>query len=339
MAVLIESYEHRTGEHCASTALRNILANRGNAMSEGMIFGLASGVGFFYLQNDALSPTRMFHGRTATLEEDFGANTALDFVEQPEPDDERAHALLREQLDAGEPVLLSTDTFYLRYHNTTSHFPGHRCVAIGYDDESRTVWIADRKFEEYQRCSYAELGQARNAADYPMTCENRWGRLGPDASFGLPLADACRAALLRSARHMLEPDRDLPGGVPAMRLLAKDLPTWTELPDWSWAARFGYQVVERRGAAGSFFRTLFRDFLCEATPHVPEIGALDLPDRVDRIANGWRELAAVLKEQSERETCAPELFVTAGRLVSGLADAEESVFTDATTIGDRVDAG
>ena len=82
MTVLVESYRHETGEHCASTALRNLLRHRGTELTESMIFGLASGHGFFYIENDTLSPTRMFHGRTATLEQDFGENTGLDVVER-----------------------------------------------------------------------------------------------------------------------------------------------------------------------------------------------------------------------------------------------------------------
>ena len=37
-------------------------------------------------------------------------NTAMDFVDRPEPDDDRAWNLLRERLRAGEPILLSTDS-------------------------------------------------------------------------------------------------------------------------------------------------------------------------------------------------------------------------------------
>ena len=67
-AVIVRDYPHRIGEHCASTALRNLLAHQETHLSEGMIFGLASGLGFMYLQNDSLSPTRMFHGRTQIIE-------------------------------------------------------------------------------------------------------------------------------------------------------------------------------------------------------------------------------------------------------------------------------
>ncbi|MDJ0853270.1 MAG: BtrH N-terminal domain-containing protein [Myxococcota bacterium] len=333
MAVVVESYPHRTGEHCASTALRNILAHRGTELSEGMVFGLASGLGFFYLRDEHLSPTRMFHGRTMTLEGDFGRNTGIDLVDRPEPDDDRAWLLLRERIDAGQPVMLNTDTFYLDYHKTSSHFPGHRCVAVGYDDDTETVLIADRKFEEYQRCSFEELRRSRNAPDYPMRCDNRWGDFGTDTSGELALAEAVRRALLRNARAMLEPSTDLPSGIPAMRALAADLPRWVEAADWSWASRFGYQVVIKRGAGGSFFRSLYADFLRESEALLPALSAAKLAERMDRIAAGWRELAAPLKEQSERETCEPRLFAEAARRAARLADLEEGFFRDVMALG------
>lgn len=332
MAVVVASYPHRTGEHCASTALRNILAHRGHELSEGMIFGLASGLGFYYLRSDAVSPTRMFHGRTATLESDFGTNTGIDLVDTPEADDDRAWQILRERIDAGEPLMLSTDTFYLGYHRTTSHFPGHRCVAVGYDDEARTVLIADRKFDDYQRCSFDELRRARNAPDYPVGCQNQWGDLGADAGLGRPLDEAIALAVRRNAEQMLEPVSELPAGIPAMRALAEELPGWSEIEDWSWAARFGYQVVVKRGAGGSFFRSLYADFLREAADVLPKLAEARLPERMDGIAAQWRSLAAPLKEQSERESCDPALFERTARLAGELADAEEAFFRDALAL-------
>jgi hypothetical protein len=330
MSSVLTDYRHRTGEHCASTALRNLLSHHGTEMSEGMIFGLASGLGFFYLRADAMSPTRMFHGRTATLESDFGENTALDFVDRPEPDDDRAWQLLRDRLRAGEPVMLSTDTFYLGYHNTTSHFPGHRCVAVGYDDESETVLIADRKFDEYQRCSFEELRHSRNAPDYPMKCDNQWGDFAKPVRFGRPLDETIRIALRRNANEMLAPTpSEMPSGIPAMRELAREFPSWSGADDWSWAARFGYQVVVKRGAAGTFFRSLMSDFLREAADLLPELADSDLAARMDGIAQRWCDLAAMLKDQSERPECEPKLFEQAAALTRELADREEAFYRDA----------
>jgi hypothetical protein len=231
VAVRIASYPHRTGEHCASTALRNLLAHYGTELSEAMVFGLASGLGFFYFKSDAVSPTRMFHGRSPTFEQNLVADTGIALTQIEEADDDRAEEILRERLDAGVPVLLATDTYYLGYHHTTSHFPGHTCVAVGYDGARAEVWIADRKFPELQTCSFEELRRARNAPDYPIRCANRWGDCAAGARLTRPLEQAVASALRRGAREMLAPAYgELPAGIPAMRELAADFPTGARSP-------------------------------------------------------------------------------------------------------------
>ena len=91
MSARLASYPHRTGEHCASTALRNLLAYHGTELSEPMVFGLASGLGFFYFKSDAVSPTRMFHGRSPTFEQNLAADTgiALSLLEEALPSIDR----------------------------------------------------------------------------------------------------------------------------------------------------------------------------------------------------------------------------------------------------------
>ena len=86
--------------------------------------------------------------------------------------------------------------------------------------------IADRKFEEYQRCSFEELRRARNAPDYPVSCQNQFGDVRGDLKLGRPLAEAIRIAVRRTARGMLEPEEELPAGIPALRRLAAELPDW-----------------------------------------------------------------------------------------------------------------
>ena len=123
-----------------------------------------------------------------------------------------------------------------------------------------------------------------------------------------------------------------------MRELAADLPKWDSLSDWSWAARFGYQIIVKRGAGGLFFRSLYRDFLAEAVEIVPALGAGSLVEDTGAIAQSWGDVAAVLKTQSERETCDSALFVEAGRRVAELADREEILFKELSRIAadDRV---
>jgi hypothetical protein len=330
MEVVVEGYPHSKGEHCASTAMRNILAFHGLPLSEGMIFGLSSGLGFFYLSRDDLSPTRMFHGRTATLEVDFGENTGIAHTNGSTMDNDRAWSDLRACLDEGIPVMLSTDTFYLGYQNTTSHFPKHRAVAVGYDADCETVLIADRKLDDYQAVPMDELRRARNADDYPMSCVNEFDHFRGRVEMRHALTDAIRRAIVRNVAGMRAPsDPAIPlasSGIDGMRCCAAELASWKSVDDWSWAARFGYQVVIKRGAGGHFFRSLYADFLRESSEAVPALAQAGLPDRMDSIAHRWVDLANVLKEQSERETCEPRLFEEAGRRMAELADLEEALF-------------
>ena len=115
-----------------------------------------------------------------------------------------------------------------------------------------------------------------------------------------------------------------------MRELAADFPSWSGVRDWSWSARFGYQIIVKRGAAGSFFRSLYADFLREAALQLPALEPL--APRMDAIAERWRALAAPLEQQSERETCDPALFAEAGRQLGELADLEHAFFRDADAI-------
>jgi hypothetical protein len=332
MKALVDDYEHRTGEHCASTALRNILHFHGVELSEPMIVGLSSGLGFYYIGHPDWSPTRVFHGRTLTLEADFGRNTGIPFEDRMEPDDERAWIAVKDRIDSGQPVMVSTDTYYLKYHHTTSHFPGHRAVVVGYDTDAGNVLLADRKFEQYQTCSFDELRRSRNATDQQHSCWNQYGDFFGEVKLTRSITEAIRSALRRNCQGLLTPAGEmLVGvgvGVEGMRALAADFASWQRQDDWSWAARFGYQVVVKRGAGGSFFRSLYADFLEEASQIVPAIGSAGLPQRMAALAARWRDLAAILKEQSERESCAPELFARAGVVMGELAAEEESFFRE-----------
>ena len=71
------------------------------------------------------------------------------------------------------------------------------------------------------------------------------------------------------------------------------------------------------------------DFLRESAPRVPGLAEAAPAREMDAIASRWCDLAALLKEQSERKECDPQLFVEAGRVVTDLADREERFFEGA----------
>ena len=51
--VMVPGYRHQPGNHCGSTALRNLLAFHGADVTEEMAFGLGAGACFFYVASTA----------------------------------------------------------------------------------------------------------------------------------------------------------------------------------------------------------------------------------------------------------------------------------------------
>ncbi len=166
----VPGYTHTPGHHCGSTALRNLLGFHGAEISEEMAFGLGAGACFYYVTLEDASPSRWFNGRTARLEENFGELTgaALELRTFEEGDD-GAWEAARAEVDAGHPVLLLTDLYYLDHYGNSAHFPGHAVVLAGYDEEF--AHLSDTGFEELQTTTRLEdLDRARHSSHpaYPL---------------------------------------------------------------------------------------------------------------------------------------------------------------------------
>ena len=229
-----------------------------------MAFGLGAGACFYYVTLEDASPSRWFNGRTARLEENFNELTgaALELRTFEEGDDEAWEAA-RAVVDAGRPVLLLTDLYYLDHYGNSAHFPGHAVVLAGYDDE--VAQLSDTGFEELQTTRLENLDRARHSSHpaYPLA-GHMFTAAGEGVS-GERLREAIPAAIERAARAMVEPEIREFSGLDAVRRLSEEAGAWPETADdWKWCARFGYQVIERRGTGGGAFRLMYSRFLEEA---------------------------------------------------------------------------
>jgi hypothetical protein len=314
----VPGYTHLPGHHCGSTALRNLLGFHGVEISEEMAFGLGAGACFYYVTLDDASPSRWFNGRTARLEENFNELTgaALQMRTFDEGDSEAWDAA-RAEIDTGHPALLLTDLYYLDHYGNSAHFPGHAVVLAGYDDE--VAYLSDTGFEELQTTRLANLERARHSGHpaYPLSGHMFTASGAVDQG---RLREAIPAAIERAAKGMLESEFGDFAGLGAVRRLAEEAGSWPEVAeDWQWCARFGYQVIERRGTGGGAFRLMYSRFLEEAgRPQAPL--AREASDR-------WTELAAAFHAASERDDPDPELWQRIGGAAREVAEAEDRLWT------------
>src|SRR4051794_17732846 len=322
--VMVPAYRHIPGNHCGSTALRNLLGFHGVEISEEMAFGLGAGACFYYVVLDEHSPTRFTNGRAARLEENFLELTEVPLRLRTDPDPEASWAMAKEDVDAGHPALLLTDLYYLDHYGRSAHFPGHAVVLAGYDDE--LAWLSDTAFEDLQTTSLESLKEARHSQQPIFPLEGHAIDLpeGTDLSRDDLIAHAPKAIERPETQRPSRPWGGLGGclrlgGLP---LEAADCPEATE--DWQWCARFLYQVIERRGTGGGNFRKMYSRFLEEA--------GYDEATLAREASDDWSTLALAARTASEPEEANPEHWRALSAEAAKGLDAEERLWT---ALGER----
>lgn len=315
----VPGFVHTPGNHCGSTALRNLLAFHGVEVSEEMAFGLGAGAGFYYLALDDTSPSRWFNGRTARLEESFRELTgaALEMRTFAAEEGNAAWDAARAEIDAGSPALLLTDIYYLDHYGNSAHFPGHAVVLAGYNDE--VVQLSDTGFEQLQTTRLENLARARHSGHPAYPLEGHMFTVSESIDREA-LEAAVPRAIERAASEMLEPPFGEFGGVPALERLAAEAGAWPEtVDDWQWCARFAYQVIERRGTGGGCFRLMYSRFLKEAERDEAPLAA--------EAAARWTDLAEAFRIASESDEPRPELWQAVATESAAVLSAERRLWT------------
>jgi len=314
--MMLTGYTHHPGNHCGSTALRNLLAYDGVEVSEEMALGLGAGACFYYLHLDGQSPSRFTNGRVGRLEEQFleltGGALRLDTFESPE----ESWTAARDAVDAGRPALLLTDLYYLDHYGNSAHFPGHAVILAGYDDE--VAYLSDTGFEELQITRLEHLAQARHGNHPVFPLAGQMVTVPDPGALTDPRA-AAAAAIARNAAQMLDPPMGEVEGLPALERFAAEVGEWpSAVDDWRWSARFGYQVIERRGTGGGNFRLMYSRFLAEVGRDEAAVAA--------EAAERWTALAAELLIASESEAADPGGWRRIGAGAQSILDTERRLW-------------
>jgi hypothetical protein len=133
------------------------------------------------------------------------------------------------------------------------------------------------------------------------------------------LRAAIPAAIERAARAMVDPEFRGFSGLSAVHRLAEEAGSWPEVAeDWRWCARFGYQVIERRGTGGGAFRLMYSRFLEEA-------GRPEAPLAAEAAAR-WTDLATAFHAASERDEPDAAHWRAVNEAAKRVAEAEDRLW-------------
>jgi hypothetical protein len=278
--------------------LRNLVNYHGLRWSEALCFGLGAGLGFWLMDFPGASPSRFIQVRCASLEEQFFQRMGCPGLQRKFADPAEGEKELLALLDRGLPVLALTDLYYLPYFNSKTHFPGHAITIWGYDRKKEVFLVTDTEREEILEVSFAQMRRARFCRGPFFELE---GNLYAPQGLAEPedMAPLIAGAIAANSRALLESSASFQG-MAALSRWGEEIRRWGSLPDWRWAARFCYQVIERRGTGGGGFRFLYADFLKEAVNYLPRLG-LTPAEMMEEAGRAWQKLAYTLKEISQGE--------------------------------------
>jgi len=339
MKKVISGYRNLPGRHCASGAMRNLLHHYcALDLEEEVVFGLGAGLDCIYLENPGFEPSVIAFGRSATMEIDIGQSLGIDYREAIEPDNRKAWEDVRQEVMEDRPTMLSGDIFYLDYRHFKVHFPAHRFVLVGFDDEKEIAYVADRVDPDPQPCSYEALARSRNSPA-GMSVLNQWGKFhGRDV--GNSLEEACRLAITKTVARMTGGDRsqadllaaagggaslEISTGLEGLARLAAEVPGWSRRPDPHFLASYGSQTIEEFGTGGGNFRKMYAGFLRFARGLDAALAPARSAELCDRSAAAWTELSGILKQASkepENET----LWKQAGLKATEIHGIESALF-------------
>jgi len=328
MKKIIKNWVHIPGLHCGSVTLRDVMTHYGYNWSEPMCFGIGGGLGFYYSIRDDISPSHMIFVRGPAMETTF--LSLMDKSTLWKHANENVLDTVKQYIDEDIPVIIQTDIYYLDYYNSSTHFPGHIVSVWGYDDDTKTMFVADNHLEGLQEVPYDNFKEGMSSKDPSNPLDNNYIEVNIDSRIK-PLTEIIPMAICENARKMLSGCTSGRGesGVHKIKLWSEDLPNWKDVSDWKWCSRFGYQVIKKRGVGGAGFRWIYRDFLIEAEDIIPSLKELKLSQKMDLIGSKWSDIALMLKDISEKENPNTGLLTAASKKAYELWELESEFYTTA----------
>jgi hypothetical protein len=332
MSRVLLDYPHRGAGHCGSGALRDLMDWAGLGWNgppdEGLVFGLGGALGFAYLRVPGLVPPVYLVGRGGDLEVDLLARLGATVDLRRTDDPVLGWQWVRDELDAGRPVMVWADIAELPYLRVRLQMSRHDIVVIGYDDDERVAYVVDNDRADVQQVPYDALARARSSRSFPeptrhATFATTWPQRLPDLAAVAADAFGASAASMRTGGadpvdRSLLPEGSISGtGLAGVQSLAEDVEAWADVLDETTlesALRTLPVFVEKAGTGGGLFRRLQAACCHDVATRTGSAASRAAGEAYDRCARAWSELGAAVESDGPLTTRARNAAATARRL-------------------------
>ena len=294
-------FEHLPGgKNCMTSSLWKLLHHMGHDISEEMLVGIGSGLGFIYWKMKQM-PTPfvggMNGGRFPTILGLAVDRLGGEWKVLKSSSVKRAHKHLRESLEMDQPALVCADLGFLDYLSLggDDHFGMHTILVYEIDEEKDEATVSDR-FATPISIPLSRLQKARASEYHPFPAKNKMMVVSmPEET--IPLDEIIPFAIRENMEFMLNPPISNMGAKGILRWkkeLHRYPKTLSDNRTITQALIEHFVYIEVGGSGGSLFRRMYSQFLKEASKEMKASELQRISLLYDGICDDWSRVAVTL---------------------------------------------
>ena len=330
------NFKHTQSAHCENGVASNLLYFNGVRLSEPMVFGIGSGLLFFYFPwikvNEA--PAISYRTMPGRIFSKVAKRLGFKVKRKKFGSAQKAEEALDENLAKGIPTGLQVGVFNLPYFpdEYRFHFNAHNLVVYG--KEGDTYLISDPVMPSVTTLTAEELTKVRFAN----------GVLAPKGHLYYPthlpkqlsLEKAIWKGIRQTCDTMLAP---LPiVGVNAIKKLSKDILKWHRKLGAKTTNHYLAQLIrmqEEIGTGGGGFRFIYGAFLQEAGKLLQNDALIELSKEITDIGDAWRDFAVAIARLYKNRSTQADAYNALSEQLYTIAEREEAFFKKLKGVGKK----
>jgi hypothetical protein len=298
-----------------SNSIKQVFHFNGYSLSEEMIFGLASGLNFYYSEFKNI-PYPLIGGRAkiGDFEENLACNLGISIDIHTTSSTMKAYKEMKRLIKENMPVIIYVDMNALSYLGMPQdvHFGGHTVVIFGIDEEGGIAYVSDRdsdkkkitlntdeKSSDYHQVALAELSRARGSTYRPYPPKNKW--LTFDLSGMWNVDQNIIFEAIRETCTVMRCPPLINLGLNGIRHFAQKVKEWKYFSEENFKrATFNAYIMidEKGGTGGGAFRRMYGNYLRECAT-LTGLEALDsIGKEYVTLSEWWDDVADKLFELS-----------------------------------------
>jgi Domain of unknown function (DUF4872)/Butirosin biosynthesis protein H, N-terminal len=321
------NFIHHQSAHCENGVASNLLKHHGINISEPMIFGIGSGLFFFYfpLLRVNHAPAISYRPMPGFIFNKAAKRLGVKVKRIKFSSPEKAQKALEENLNNNIPTGLQVGVYNLTYFpdEYRFHFNAHNLVVYGKTDDK--FLISDPVMETVTTLPEKELEKVRFAK----------GALAPKGHMYYPTyiptemdwEKAIKKGIKNTCNDMLAPVPIV--GVKAIRVVANQIKKWPVKKGVKVANHYLAQMVrmqEEIGTGGGGFRFIYGAFLQEAAVILKNDELKLLSTEITNIGDMWRDFAINASRVFKNRSNQTDVYTSLSDELMKIADLEEAFF-------------